>query len=37
MEGVRSVGFEDSPISVVAGSAGISEDGELDLAVSELE
>ena len=37
MEGVGSVGLEDSPISAVAGSAGVSEDGELDLDVSELE
>ena len=36
MEGVGSVGLEDGTISLVAGSAGVSEDGELDLAVPEL-
>lgn len=37
MEGVGSVGLEDGTISLVAGSAGVSEDGELDIAVPELE
>ena len=34
---VGSVGLEDGTISPVAGSAGVPEDGELDLAVPVLE
>ena len=36
-EGVGSVGLEDGTISLVAGSADVSEDGELDVAGPELE
>lgn len=37
MEGIGSVGSEDGTISSVTGSARISEDGEFNVAVSELE